>query len=124
MQKTYEDIVEVAKLRIQPYFVDGWEEMDTRLDVKYARLAVTAEDELLRRSLYVQSSVEKSVSLFSIRVTEASGVGSSSSESPCAGAKNAKTRMKRRSNYVRKRTEDLSSGSDDIDTDSVQVKVP
>lgn len=66
VQKTYEDIDEAVRQTIHEDLVDGRKRKKPHFQVDYARSAVSAGDTLLRRSLGVQSSIGKSLALFSI----------------------------------------------------------
>lgn len=50
VQKTYCDMADAGKRTIQEDHTERWKKMETRFQVESARLAVTARDELLKRS--------------------------------------------------------------------------
>lgn len=60
MWKTYDDMVDVVRLKIQDGLVEGWKKVETLFKVESVCLAVSAGDELLRRSSDIQSSLAKS----------------------------------------------------------------
>lgn len=98
--------------------------METCFQVRPAHLAVNAGNKLSRRSLYVQSSLGMSSALFKSLVTKALDVYSSSVTSPSAVAKMVYGQRKEsRSKDVKKSTEGMSSGNDNINVNLVQAEV-
>lgn len=124
VKKTYEKMVKAEKLKLQADFFHGWKKMETHFQVEYARLAVSTEDDLLRRSSDVKKSPGKSFVLFCSCVAKALDVCSSSSESSSVSAKTRKQpRRKSGSERARKRTKFPSGGKNNIDIDKAQADV-
>lgn len=116
-------MVDDLKLKIQEDPVDGWKKMKTYSQIECAHLELSADEELLRRFLDVQSSVVKSSSVLHSCVAKALDVGSVTKKSPSVGIKMTRKPQKpSTSKDVKKPAEDLSSGKD-IDVDSFQANV-
>lgn len=97
--------------------------METPLEVKLARLAVSTEIKLLRQPSNVQILHEMSSALFSTRVTKALAM-SSGGQSPFAGAQKAKTLPKAsRLKRAKKPTKGPPSGNDLINVGSFLAEV-
>lgn len=94
--------------------------METQFQVEFPRLAVSAEDKLLRWSSHVQISLRKSAALLNSWVTEELDVGTSGKNSLSAsGNKTKKPRKVSGSKIAKKSTEALSKVFDNIDFDLV-----
>lgn len=85
--KKQEAVAEPSKLILLEGLVDMSKRMKIHFHVEYARLAVSAADESLRRFSDLQSFLETNPALCSSRVTKSFEVASSNSKSPSVSAR-------------------------------------
>lgn len=71
VQKTYNDMADFFKQKIEEELVDGWKKMNIHFQLKFSRLAGSAKKELQRHSSDDQSLLTKISAIFSVLVTKA-----------------------------------------------------
>lgn len=93
VQKAYSNMVDAVKRKILEDSIDEWKKMKSHIQIESAHLALSAGNELPRRSFDVQGSQRERPALLSSRVSKALDVRSSRKR-PSSGGKKVERQRK------------------------------